>query len=163
VAAAAAFGVFVGIIGYHLMGYNADVNDPLDISQISGTIGFSSVDQSKPDLNISVPGVTGAGSLHRVQSRVLTHVDITSEGEIEIILGYGGQALGFSGGKLSEHPSNQVTIEDREIRVRNTGEGVYRFMFELNDDPASPFLVKVVSGGEILLDREIIPALPETR
>lgn len=161
VAAVGVMGVCVGIIGYHLLRYEAGVNDPLDITQFYGTMNISSVDQSKPDLNISVPGATGAMSLHRVQTRVLTHLEIQSEGEIEIILGYGGQALGFTGGKLSDHPSNQVTIVDREIRVRNKGEGTYRFMFELHEDPTSPFQVKVVSGGEILLDREITPENPD--
>ncbi len=160
VAAAAVMGMFVGIIGYHLLAYEAGVNDPLDISQLRGTIDFSSVDQSNPVLNISVPGATGAMSLQRVKTRLLTHLDIQSEDEVEIILGYGGQALGFSGGKLSEHPSNQVTIGDREIRVRNKGEGTYEFMFELDEDPAAPFLVKVISGGQVLLDREILPEQP---
>ena len=160
VATAAVMGMFVGIIGYHVLSYDAGVNDPLDISQLRGTIDFSSVDQSKPVLNIRVPGTTGTLSLHRVQARVLTHLDIRSEGEIEIVLGYGGRALGFSGGNLSNHPSNQVTIEDRKIRVRNKGEGTYSFMFELYEDPEAPFLVKVMSEGEVLLDREISPAHP---
>ena len=160
VATAAVMGVFVGIIGYHVLRYDAGVNDPLDITQFYGTMNLSSVDQSKSVLNIRVPGATGTLSLHRVQARVLTHLDIRSEREIEIVLGYGGRALGFSGGNLSNHPSNQVTIEDREIRVRNKGEGTYRFMFELYEDPTSPFLVKIMSEGQVLLDREITPEHP---
>jgi len=154
---AGAIGVLIGVIGYHIIAYSINPAEPLDITQFYGTMNFDRVDQNEPALRIDVPGVSGAVSVHRDESRVWSELSVTSENEIDIVLEYEGPATGFAGGELSDHPSNQVTIEDRKVRVRNRGAGTYHLLFKLHDDPTSPVMVTILSKGNVLLEEEVHP------
>ncbi len=150
-------GVMIGVFGYHLVRYGADPSERLDITQFYATMNFEGVDHSKPGLNIDVPGATGAVSIRSDDTRVWAELDVTSENDIEVILEYPGRAVRFAGGNLVDHMSNQVTVEDRQARVRNRGAGTYHFLFELHDDPTSPVTVRILSGSDVLLEEEVYP------
>lgn len=156
-AAATAIGVIIGIIGYHFVSYDAGPGAPLDKSRFYGTMNVGSVDRTGPVLNIDVPGATGALSIHRDNECLWSELRVTSEIDIEVVLEYPGSTVRFAGGDLSDDPSNQVTIEKGAVRVRNRGEGTYRFLFELHEEPTFPVVVKVLSGGNVLLEDKAYP------
>ena len=151
-AVVAAAGIFIGVVGYHLFRQGPRTPGSLDISQLYGTIKIDSVGHQGSTLRIDIPGVKGTLVVRRDGSRVVSQLDVSSEEEIEVVLAYGGPALGFAGGKLSGHPLNQVAIQDGKVHVRNRGSGTYGFVFAASDDPASPVAVKVLSGGNVLYE-----------
>ncbi len=157
VAAAVVAGIFIGVIGYHLFSYRSDALGPLDTSQFSGTMGLRSVDGRGPVVEIAIPDAHGTFAAERVNSRVRSWLDITSESEIDVVIDYAGRTLRYGGGDLAERSSNQITVEDHGIRVRNRGEGNYFFEFQLHDDATSPLVVRILEEGNVLLEQTVQP------
>lgn len=157
-AVVAAAGVFIGVIGYHLFQQGLGTTGPLDRSQFYGAMTFDSAGLDGTGLHIDVPGVTGSLAVRRDESRVYSELDVTSQHDVEITLVYGGSPLTLAVGKLPDHPTNRVAIQDGEVHVRHRGSGVYRFLFELDDDPASPVRVSILSEGNVLFEGEVSPA-----
>jgi len=156
-AAAGAVGVVIGVMGYHLIRNVSGVTQPIDITQFYGTINLDGAGRRGPVLDIDLPGAKGTLSVRRDDTRVVSELAVTSAEEVEIVLEYGGSPIEFAGGKLSDHPSNQVAIEDHEVHVRNRGRGTYHIMFSLHEDPASPVRVRVLSEGNVLFEKEVSP------
>ncbi|UCG52825.1 MAG: anti-sigma factor [Candidatus Latescibacterota bacterium] len=157
-AAAAVVGMFVGIIGYHIVSYNGETGKPLDNSQLSGTMTLlRDVDRRGPGVDIEIPGASGSLTVQQDGSRVISELDVSSDSEIDVMLIYDGSALEYGGSNLSDRSSNQVTIEDRGIRVRNRGEGTYYFLFQLHDDPAAPLVVKILAEDTVLFEEKVYP------
>ena len=163
-AAVGAAGIVIGVLGYHLMKNGSGVTEPSDIKQFYGTINLDSLSHPGPVLDIDLPGAKGTLTVHRDDTRLLSELTVASAEEVEIVLEYGGSPIEFAGGRLSDHPSNQVAITDHEVRVRNRGKGTYRILFSLHEDPASPVMVRVFSEGNVLFEKEISPSpVPDRR
>ena len=156
-AAVAAAGVFVGVIAYHLFRQGIGTTDSLDPSHLYGSMRFDSVGSGASALRIDAPGLAGTLAVHRDESRVYSQLDVTSDGDIEIVIEYGGSPLTFAVSKLSDHPANEVAIQDGGVRVRHRGNGAYHLLFALDDDPASPMTVRILSEGTVLYRGEISP------
>lgn len=156
-AAAAAAGAFIGVLGYHLIRSGLGSTGPLDNTPFYGTMNRDTIGGDGAVLRIDVQGVTGALTVRRNTLRVFSELDVTSEKEIEIVLEYGGAPLSFAVGKLSDHPSNQVAIQNGEVRVRNHGSGTYQFLFALSKEGASPIAVSVRSEGTVLYQANVLP------
>jgi hypothetical protein len=162
-AAAAAAGAFIGVLGYHLIRTGLGNSGPLDNTQFYGTMNVESVGHNGPVVHIDVPDATGALTVRRDDSRVFSELEVSSEKEIEVALVYGGTPLKFAVGKLSDHPSNQVAVQNGEVRVRNQGRGTYQFLFALDKNPESPVVVRVMSQGSVLYEKKIFPTRATTR
>ena len=156
-AGAALAGVFIGVIGYHVVSYKSDVSQTLDMSQISGTMGLRSVHDTGPVMNIDLPAANGMLAVERDGSYVRTRLDVKSETEIDVVIDYEGPAVQYGGENPAERSSNQITVEDHGIRVRNRGEGTYFFLFQLPDDPTSPFVVRILENENVLFEETVIP------
>jgi len=157
-AAAGAAGIVIGIMGYHLIKNGSGVTEPVDIKQFYGSIAAGGNGLPGPVVDIDLPGAKGTITVRRNDSSVLSELSIESAGDVEIVLEYEGSPIEFAAGKLSENPSNQVAIEDREVHVRNRGKGTYHILFSLHEDPASPVTVRVLSEGSVLFEKEISPS-----
>ncbi|UCH83708.1 MAG: hypothetical protein JSW50_14860 [Candidatus Latescibacterota bacterium] len=157
VVGAALAGLFIGIIGYHVVSYQSGQRQPLDTSQVSGTMGLRSVDETGPVVDIDLSAVSGTFAVERDGSRVRTRLDVTSETEIDVVIAYEGPAVEYGGGDLTERSTNQITVENHGIRVRNRGEGLYYFVFQLPDNPMSPMKVNVLAEEELLLEELVYP------
>lgn len=157
-AAAAAAGVIVGVVGYHLYRHGPGAQGSGDVAHFYGAIHVNGLGHNGAPLRIEVPGVSATVTVRRNRSQVISQLDVASEAEIEVVIGYGGPPLGFAGGELSGHPSNQVAIQDGGVRVRHRGSASYRFVFGLDDEPASPVTVSVLSAGSVIYEGEIPPA-----
>jgi len=156
-AAAAAAGAFIGVLGYHLIRSGLGNAGLIDHTQFYGTMNRDTIGRDGAVLHIDVQGVTGALTVRRDASRVFSELDIRSEKEIEVVLEYGGTPLNYAVGKLSDHPSNQVAVEDGQVRVRNQGSGTYQFLFALSKESASPITVSVRSEGTVLYRADVLP------
>lgn len=161
VATVAATGILIGAAGYHLLrggpGEGPGLRGGVDVSRFYGTVNVNGAGRQGSTLHIDVPGVKATVSVGRVESKVLSHLDVTSEREIEVVIAYGGPPMGFAGGELSGHPSNRIAIQDGEVRVRHQGSGEYRFVFGLDEAPASPVTVSVLSEGKVLYEEHVAP------
>ena len=163
-AAAAVAGVFIGVIGYHLIRSGAGTTGDADNARFYGTVNKDGLGRDGAVLHIDVEGATGELRARRDDSRVFSELDIRSEKEIEIILEYGGTPLDVAAGKRSGYPPNEVAAGDGEVRVRNRGDGTYRFSFALAEDPASPMTVSVRSEqGEVLYQGKVLPPAAPAR
>jgi len=157
-AAVGAAGIVIGIMGYHLIKNGSGATEPVDIKQFYGSIAAGDSGLPGYALEIDVPAAKGTVTVRRNDASVLSELSIDSAGEVEVVFEYGGSPIEFAAGKLSENPSNQVAIEDREVHVRNRGKGTYHILFSLHDDPASPVTVRVLSGGSVLFEKEVSPS-----
>lgn len=157
-AAVGAAGIVIGVLGYHLMKNGSGVTEPVDIKQFYGSIAAGGNGLAESTLDIDLPGAKGTLTVRRNDKSVLSELSVDSADEVEIVLEYGGSPIEIAAGKLSDHPSNQVAIEDREVHVRNRGKGTYHILFSLHEDPASPVTVKVLSEGSVLFEKEISPS-----
>jgi hypothetical protein len=157
-AAAAAAGAFIGVLGYHVVRYGLDNAGSFDKTPFYGAMNIDEIGRNGPVVHIDVPGATGALTVRRDETRVLADLDVSSEKEIEVVLEYRGAPLEFAVGKLTDHPSNQVAVQDGEVRVRNRGRGAYRVLFALHEDPTSPITVRVLSEGSVLFERGVSPS-----
>jgi hypothetical protein len=156
-AGAVVAGVFIGIIGYHVVSYRSAARQPLDKNQFSATMGLRSVHDTDPVMEIDLPTANGTFAVGRDESSVRTRLEVTSETEIDVVIDYKGSALEFGGGNLADRSSNQVTVEDHGIRIRNRGEGTYFFVFQLSDDPTSPFVVRILEEDNVLFEKSVTP------
>jgi hypothetical protein len=157
-AAVGAAGIVIGVLGYHLMKNGSGVTEPVDIKQFYGSIAAGGNGLPESTLDIDLPGAKGTITVRRNDKSVLSELSVDSADEVEIVLEYGGSPIEIAAGKLSDHPSNQVAIEDREVHVRNRGKGTYHILFSLHEDPASPVTVRVLSEGSVLFEKEISPS-----
>jgi len=157
-AAAGAAGIVIGVMGYHLIKNGSGIAEPADIKQFYGSIAAGGKNLSGPVLDVDFPAAKGTVTVRRNDASVLSELSIDSAGEVEVVFEYGGSPIEFAVDKLSENPSNQVVIEDREVHVRNRGKGTYHILFSLHEDPASPVRVRLLSEGNVLLEKEIFPS-----
>jgi hypothetical protein len=157
-AAVGATGIVIGIMGYHLIKNGSQVSKTNDIKQFYGSIAAGGSDLPGSVFDIDLPSVKGTMTVRRDESSLLSELSVESTGDVEIVVGYAGSPIEIAAGKLSDHPSNQVAIEDREVHVKNRGKGTYHILFSLHDDPASPVTVRVLSEGSVLFEKEISPS-----
>lgn len=156
-ASAALAGVFIGIIGYHVVSYKPDTPRTLDNNQLSGTMGLRSVHDESPVMNIDLPAANGSITVGRDDANVRTWLDVTSETEIDVVIDYEGPAVQYGGSNPVSRSSNRITVENHGIRVQNRGEGTYFFVFQLPDDPTSPFVVRILEKDHVLFEESIVP------
>jgi hypothetical protein len=156
-AAAAAAGIFIGVIGYHVVSYKPDTGRTLDSKQISGTMGLPNVDDTGPAMRIDLPAAIGTFAVERDGAHIRSRLDVTSESDIDVIIDYAGEAVRYGGGDLAGGSSNQITVEDHGVRVRNRGAGTYFFLFQLPADPATPMVVKILAENNVLLEETVHP------
>jgi hypothetical protein len=157
-AAAGVLGIVIGIAGYHLVRNGNEAAKSVDIKHFYGSIAGGGEDFPGSSLEFDLPAAKGTLAVRRTDANVLSKLAIDSTGDIEIVVGYPGAPIEIAAGQLSERPSNQVAIEDREVHVRNRGKGTYHILFSLHEDPASPVKVRVLSEGSVLLEKEISPS-----
>lgn len=144
-AAVAAAGMFIGIIGYHLVAYNR----PLDVSKIPGTMG----DNGTGALSIKFDQVKGGIEFWRDERFVVTDVDLVSAGAVDVFLGYPGRPAELRTGDLE---SNASILEDGTVRLQSAGSGRFRVVFVL-DRPQAPLDVRVAMQGNVLLEDTVYP------
>jgi hypothetical protein len=155
-AATGALGILIGVVGYHFAQQAPHTSGPLDVTPFYGAM---SLDRARvgSSIGIDIPGAKGTITIRRDESRVLSDLEISSEGEIEVVLLYGGTPLKFLAGDLAKASSNGVSVKGREVHVRNQGEGTYHILYALQEDPTSPVTVRILSGGRVLFEKGIPP------
>jgi hypothetical protein len=157
-AAVGAAGIVIGIMGYHLIKNGSGATEPVDIKQVYGSIAAGGNGLAAPSIEIDIPAAKGTVTVRRNERSVLSELSVESAGDVEIVVEYAGSPIEIAAGKLSDHPSNQVAIEDREVRVKNRGKGTYHILFSLHEDPASPVTVRVLSEGNVIFEKDISPS-----
>jgi hypothetical protein len=157
-AAVCAAGIVLGILGYHLVQNGGGSSEPVDIKHFYGSIAAGDTGLAAPGVEIDLPVAKGTLAVRRNDSGVLSDLTVESAGDIEIVFEYEGSLIEVAAGNLSDHPSNQVSIEDREVHVRNRGKGTYHILFSLHEDPLSPVRVRVLSEGGVLFEKEVSPS-----
>jgi hypothetical protein len=156
-AAAGAVGVLVGAAGYHLARLSSDTPSALDVRHLYGAMSLEGA-PSESTVRVDVPGAQGIISIRRDETRVLSTLELSSEGEVEVILQYGSRPLEVTAAEIAQRSSNEVLVEAGEVRVRNRGSGSYRILYNLDTVSSSPVMVRIVSAGSVLFERGIVPA-----
>ena len=152
IASAAAAGLIIGVIGYHLVSLGSGVKGSLDNSAYQGTIGAV-----QDDLTIQLEGIRGTISFREDNTLAISEIDIVSKREIELHLEYEGRSVRFSATGDIDSPLHDISLGSNSIILKNLGEAEYLATFQRGDTPGSPLRVRVVSGGELLLEEEIHP------
>jgi hypothetical protein len=154
-AAAATAGFVVGIMVYHLATYRPGASGSFDNSDLVGTIG-----QVENGIEIDLETVQGTISFRRENALGISEVDIQSQREIELYLEYDGQSVQFGAVGDVDSPLHDISIADNTIVLRNLGSAEYFAAFHREDGTVVPLKVRIVSEGEVLLEKEIRPGHP---
>jgi hypothetical protein len=149
--AAAVAGLVVGAVGYHVATLNTGPEGSLD-NVVTGTIG-----RVQNDLRIDLEGVRGVISFRQDNTLAISEVDISSQREVELYLECEGRSIEFRAAGDVESPLHDISLEGNTVVVRNLGAAEYVMTFYRQDGAPTPLRVRVVSGGELLLEEEIQP------
>jgi RNase P/RNase MRP subunit p29 len=149
--AAAVAGLVVGVVGYHLATLKIGPEESID-GVVTGTIG-----RVQNDLRIDLEGVRGVVSFRQDNTLAISEVDISSQREVELHLEYEGRSIEFRAAGDIDSPLHDISLAGNTIVVRNLGAAEYVATFYRQDGASTPLRVRVVSGGELLLDEEIPP------
>jgi hypothetical protein len=151
-AAAAVAGIFVGVVGYHLVTLETDSKASLD-DAVTGTIG-----RVQNGLKIDLEGVRGAVSFRQDNTLVISEVDIFSQREVEVYLEYEGRSVELRAKGDVDSPLHDISLAGSTIVVKNLGAATYLATFYREDGAAPPLQVRIVSGDELLLEEEVRPS-----
>ena len=145
---AAAAGLVVGIVGYHLVATGPALED----SELTGTM------KPMPEVvSIAVDGVRGRVSFEEHGGLAVSRIELASQREIEMQLDYAGSSVGFEAMGDPQNPLHDISVKGNSIIVNNLGDAEYIATFEKAQDIASPLRVRILSGDDLLLEEEIRP------
>ena len=151
VAAAAVAGLIVGVVGYHLVTLEPGPKGSLE-NVLTGTIG-----PVQNRLEIDLEGIRGAVSFRQDNTLAISEVDIVSQREVELYLEYEGRSVQFRATGDVDSPLHDISLTGNTIMIKNLGAAEYVAAFYREDGVAAPLRVRIVSGGELLLEKEVQP------
>jgi hypothetical protein len=152
IAAAAVAGLVVGIVGYHLVTLETGPKGSLD-NVVTGTIG-----RVHNGLEIDLEGIRGAVSFRQDNTLAISEVDITTQREVELYLECEGRSVQFRATGDVDSPLHDISLAGNTIVVKNLGAAEYVATFYREDGVVTPLRVRIVSGGELLLEEEVQPS-----
>jgi len=150
-AAAAAVGLIVGVIGYHLVVFDPGPKGALDNADYVGTIGPNN------GFEIDLAGIQGTVDFNQDDALAISRVKIASQREIELYLEYEGRSLEFRAVGDANSPLHDISLAGNIIILKNLGEAEYVATFRKEDGAAAPLRIRLLSEGELLLEKEIRP------
>jgi hypothetical protein len=164
-AAAFGFGIVFGLLVYSAISYDSGGGSGgVDNSDFWGTMkridsadGFT---QSRV-LGVDVDGVTGQVRLHESDDVLLAEVTLDSSDEIEWVMEYNADDVSFEGYRCFDGGTGDVVAAKSEMRVLQSGDTRYFLFFARKDHRVSPFVVKIYSADQLLLEEPLIPAVSQ--
>lgn len=150
VATAAAVGIIVGVVGYHLAVVRPDPTRPIDETTAVGTIG-----QPQEGMTIDLEGIEGRIRFQEDGPFAISHIQLTSERQIDLSLEYGGRSIEFRAVGNTDNPLQDISISEHGIEAKSLGATEYIATFARDED--LPLRVQIVSEGELLFDEVIQP------
>ena len=152
---AVAAGFLLGVIGYQIINSGGGANGQLDNSYFSGTMGK---DFPASGLQLELDNVRGSIDFRQEGDYAISQLSIRSEGEVDVFLAYDGHPVQFIALGDASSPIHNISIDEKAISIQNLGSGKYQVVFQPAEDANSPLVVRLVADGDILFEKEILPA-----
>lgn len=147
VAVAAAAGLAIGIVGYHLFVYGGSV----DRSRLVGTIA-----PANHGHEINLSGVSGTIAFREDDKLAVSVLDITSESDIDVLLEYKGPPVHFEAAGRDGRELPDMSVSGNTLMLNKLGHGRYAATFR-RDAGSSPLRVVITLQGVVLFDEQIAP------
>lgn len=145
-------GIMVGTAIFVLF-INKPGNMPsLDVSDLSGTIIMSATSgalETADKREFDLGEVYGTIETKFARNVVLAEVDITSQQEIEIVVEYDENDIGFDGFRQLQHLKGSFDIGEKYLRLVHRGKNKYILVFEDKTQTISSMTFKIYSADLI--------------
>lgn len=151
-------GLLLGIVVYAVILPRQE--SMTDITSLYGTMlsqdtgpGF----QTGESAEIELDQIRGTVTLKHAKGVLLADVELRSQQEAEIVLGFDEKQLEFAAFGRFDGEKTTVMVDRSEVHLLNVGENRYVVLFGARGTPSEPLDLKVFSQG-VLVYRKAIPA-----
>jgi hypothetical protein len=124
----------------------------LDVSDLTGTIimsGSSEVLETADKREFDLEEVYGTIETKFARNIVLVELDIMSQQEIEIVVEYDENDIGFDGFRQLQHLKGGFDIGERYLKIIHRGKNKYILVFEDKTRTISSMTFKIYSADLI--------------
>ena len=146
-----AAGLFVGVVGYHLLSSELTTGQAADVSGLYGSMSLPGSEGKTMEIDLA--GVEGSLALHREQSLIVANLHILDEGEIELLIDFGEGNFRLERLEESGAGSSQISIEKSRIVLKMVGVGRYSLAAAVEE--VRSIEIVILGHGKVLLEREV--------
>lgn len=161
-AAVFVFGIVFGVLVYSAI--NVDTRrggEKLDISDFLGTmrhITTSDGFRRTRTFDVDLDRVRGGVSLHESDGILLAEVALDATEDIDWVVEYDARDVSFDGYRSFNGGVGDVVAGKTNTRVHQSGDTRYLLFFTRRNRPVTPFVIRIYSADQLLLEHSLSPA-----
>ena len=107
---------------------------------------------------IDAEGIQGAIGFRLSDGIAISDFQIESDREIDVVLEYEGQSVGFRAQSATNAPLGDISIKGNTVHLTHIGAGRYIVVFTPAVSSGAPMTVRITVDGEVLSEKTVYPS-----
>jgi hypothetical protein len=151
------FGIVLGVVIYGLLS-DLGKQGSVESTSLFGTMRLERASEAlepADNAEINLQNVQGSVSTKHGKGLVSIELALHSQQEVETVLQFDPQSLGFVGFQQLDYTGNPIDIGGNAVHVRNTGNNKYLLFFNEKAQSPGSMDLKIFSSGSLVYEKAL--------